>query len=260
MNQQIIKTSDFNFIVEATKNVDQNTLIVFDVDEVLFQPKDQVLRAKFQQFIDKFEKIVHNMSHPENQVDYHSLILLKRQISPVNDGFINLIANLQNDNIKVVALTHCLSGEFGNIKSVADWRLGELQNIGYNFVHSWPNLDEQILETNSAENVESLPLFKQGVLFTNGTPKGLVLEAFLRYSGYVPNKIIFVDDLAVNIASVSEAAVRLNVEYIGIEYVAADELETAPLNEKRAEVQLRKLISEREWLNDGQIDKLANNL
>ncbi len=254
MTERIIKTSNFKLIADAMKSADKDTLVVFDVDEVLFQPIDQVLKAKFQSFIDNFEKIVHNMSHPLNEVDYNILILLQRHVQPVDSGFIKLISDLQNSHVKVVALTHCISGKFGNIDFVEDWRLAELKKLNYNLVNSWPDLEEKILQIDNYEIVRSLPLFKKGVIFTNGVPKGLVLEAFLKYAKIKPKKVIFVDDLAVNIQSVRKVLANLDIDYIGIEYVAADELELLPLDEQRAYKQLKKLITDREWLSDAEMN------
>lgn len=40
-----IKTDEFSVIQKEVQNVDKNTLVIFDIDQVLLEPKDQILKA-----------------------------------------------------------------------------------------------------------------------------------------------------------------------------------------------------------------------
>ena len=69
----------------------------------------------------------------------YSLIFLQRNNGPVDEKFIQLISDLQRKGIKVLALTNCFTGRMGAIDSMEDWRINELERIGYHFDKSWPD-------------------------------------------------------------------------------------------------------------------------
>src|SRR4051812_2884983 len=46
VKQEITETSDFNVIHDAVQNLDPGTIVVFDIDEVLITPADQVISNK----------------------------------------------------------------------------------------------------------------------------------------------------------------------------------------------------------------------
>ena len=105
-----------------------------------------------------------------------------------------LVSKIQKNGIKVVALTHCITGRFGRISSAEDWRLQELKNLGYNFEKSWKEFGSKLFPNLISKNRESYPCYNNGVIFTNDVPKGVVLKEFLNYVKLRPGKIIFIDD------------------------------------------------------------------
>ena len=55
---EIIQTHDFKVIEDKVRTADYNTLVIFDIDHVLLQPKDQLLKSyceEFRKFIKEIE-------------------------------------------------------------------------------------------------------------------------------------------------------------------------------------------------------------
>ena len=66
---------------------------------------------------------------------------------------------------------------------------------------------------------------------------------------------IFIDDRKVNIESVEAMAKNNGIEFVGIEYTASKDKKIAPLNQKRARLQLLVLEKEQRWLSDEEASK-----
>ena len=138
--------------------------------------------------------------------------------------------------------------------SMKDWRLNELNSLGYHFERSWNDTESKVFEHLATEIAGSAPVFEKGVLLTNDVPKGMVLKAFLDYRQYKPSKIIFIDDRMDYIESVQEIAADASIPYVGIQFTAAEN-QMPRLNEKRAAFQLEVLFKEKKWLSDEDADE-----
>lgn len=116
-------------------------------------------------------------------------------------------------------MTNCIIGPFGQIHSVEDWRIQDLQRLGYHFNISWGHLKDKIFQVEGQNLIKKFS-FKDGVIFSNTFPKGIVLEKFLIYAKLTPRRIIFLDDLSENLLSVQESCQKLGIEFLGIHYTA----------------------------------------
>lgn len=188
----------------------------------------------------------------------NSVIRLQAREVPVDNGMPDLIKKLQAKKIKVLALTLISTGRYGKIPSVENLRIQQLKQSGYNFAKSWPTVKDTSLDKFGVNNLESASkgvVFSQGVIFTNKSAKGASLQAFLQYIHSKPRKIIFIDDRKVNIESVEAMAKKNGIEFVGIEYTASKDKKIAPLNQKRARLQLLVLEKEQRWLSDEEASK-----
>jgi hypothetical protein len=173
----------------------------------------------------------------------------------------SIISDLQSKGIKVLALTNCVTGRFGNIKSMEDWRHHELSKNGYHFEQSWKKLKDKTFEglkiTGKGLPVkgDSEPMFMKGIVFTSGVSKGKVLEAFLKYAQFTPKKLFFVDDKKKNIESVQDIALAHNIPFVGVEYTAASNVQKESLNEMRANLQYEILEKDKRWISDSEADR-----
>lgn len=174
---------------------------------------------------------------------------------PVDHQMISLIKELQAKGIKVVALTNAWTGSFGNISSLEDWRIKDLESIGYNFQDSWNNSHAKVFSHLKSKDPNRFPAFKSGVLFTCQLPKGKILEAFLEYTGLAPKEIIFIDDKKKNLNSLGAFCQKTGKKFIGFEYTAVAERSKLPLDEKRARLQFELLEKEHKWLSDEEANE-----
>ena len=247
---KIIKTNDFQVIKDQIQSTENDTLVIFDIDNVLLQAKDYSLRSysneKEQKKAEKFFKEVNKrLTH-----EVISEILIQMKIEPVDQRMVELINFTQKRGVKVLALTARGIGQFGIIPSLENLTVKELKNLGYNFDKSWINIKEQIFDQLPSKHSKKFPIFKQGVISTCGVPKGKVLEAFLIYIKLHPVKILFIDDKRINIESVASFARKANIEFFGIEYTFSQDSNVEAFNEERAKLQLDTLERKHKWLPD----------
>lgn len=192
---EIIKTPTLAPIESVIKQANSDTLVIFDVDDVLLMPNDQILEKHNKHYLEGVEKkLEKQLGEPVAQVLY-SIIFIQRHNSPVDEKIIKLISRLQADGIKVLALTNCFTGKFGKITSMEDWRINELNRTGYDFGKSWSGLAPHHFEglgkvgKGLSAKSSSAPAFKKGVVLTSSVSKGEALKAFLAYAQFMPKKI-----------------------------------------------------------------------
>lgn len=247
---KIIQTSNLVPMEQALQTIDESTLVIFDVDDVLTIPQDEILLKHNKHFLEKMEKQIEGRVGKNNAEKLWSLILMQRQTEPVDSKMISILSNLQSQGIKVLALTNCGTGPYGHILHIEDWRITELETLGYHFKNSWPHLKSHFFNHLAPKNPSRLPLFKDGIIFTADLPKGVVLKAFLDYAGFYPKKIIFIDDKEKHLKSVEDYAQSIGLEFLGFEYRGAFVRPQNPLNKQRAELQFRTLEKTHVWPSD----------
>jgi hypothetical protein len=254
---EIIKTNDYKVIESHLTHADQETFIIFDVDDVLLQPQDEILKKQNKPFLETIEKELETRLPETATQDLYSLILLQRIVEPVDKRMKTLIKKLQKKKIKVIALTNCATGSFGTINAMQNWRIAELKHLGYDFGKPWSHIHERFFH--GVKDIKRPPMFKKGVVFASGVSKGAALEAFLAYTNLRPKKIIFIDDKRKYLESVEEYTTLENIEFLGIEYTAVKDSRLSPLDEERAKLQFVILEEEQQWLSDEKIDNLLIN-
>jgi len=65
-------------------------------------------------------------------------------------------------------------------------------------------------------------LYRKGVLFTSGSPKGTALFTLCEKLAYKPKRILFINDKASHLKDIEEIAEKNNVEFIGLRYAYSD--------------------------------------
>lgn len=260
MELNMIKTKNFTDIKNQIANTNAKSLVIFDVDDVLIRPYDQIFNVHHRELMNQFAADLFNTLPEDEALCLLTIINLQHKFGPVDKSFIDLIRHLQYQNIKVLALTNSTIGKLGMIDSMEDLRINELVCTGYVFERSWQTLPEKFLNVFKRDkyaelaNRNPVALFKKGVVFVEGAPKGDALNAFLEYSRFIPNEIIFIDDNLEYLESVAELASLLNIPFIGIEYTVIKESKKEALNKERAEFQFHILKKERKWLSDAEAD------
>lgn len=243
---------------EQIDSLDSKTLVVFDVDEVIFMDEDAILKPvgdplKFQIFNEKYAK-AESRSEKDLTTSILSLPLIKAKKVLVEDTTPDLIDNLQNKSIKVIALTSCPTRPFGIIKSFEKWRLNHIENFGINFQKSFPEEKRFVFENITSYNVPP-PVYNKGVIFAEGFSKADVLSAFLAKTNFKPSKVIFIDDMYSNLQEMEDKLSALKIPYQGYYYVKVSRDHSKDLDEEVARFQFDYLFKNQKWLSDKEAKK-----
>ncbi len=253
-NIHTVKTLDI--LKNEINNLNENSLVIFDVDETLITPVDNFFHMKswWQKFLFCLDYVwlTWDFRFDEKFIWYYNYALFNCKWRLVGEETPQLIKDLQRKGVTVVALTGCITGEHGNIPVVEDWRINQLKKFGIDFSSAFPKNNYFVLD----EKFESpFPVFKDGIIFANICPKTAsrtkapVLIEFLEKINFKPNKIIFVDDGLKYLEETADEMKRLDIPFIGLHYIDADKFLT-DVDMKVARKQLRNLIHNRKWLDD----------
>lgn len=249
---QIITTDSIDILKSELNKVETDTLVIFDCDDVLLYKTDSLLNKDNADELKKYINFAF-LKHPLAYFDIDELkwVVLKNchQILVHND-FVDMISKLQNRNIKTIVLTAMLN-KTTNEGSFIDLRIDELAKFGFDFSKNWDNLKETAL----IEETEN-PYYKKGIVCSGSMSKGTTLELFLKYSKFIPKKIIFIDDMKKNLEDVKNFSKKAGIEFLGIEYLGYKKmLPKFPFSKKRAIFQLDYLIKNKLWLSDEEAER-----
>ncbi len=251
----ITEIKSFRDIHSELGYADHNTLVIFDVDEVLITYDDMVLRPCGAHFCPSSWKGI-----DPKQVPYLiSIMLNKGKIILVEPSAPRVINKLKTQGAKALALTAAQTGKFGVIQNAENWRLKTLKQFNLDFSNSFSKI--QIMYFDKEEGRETdYPIFKNGVLFLGNekNSKGTLLVKFLERIQWKPNKVIFIDDKMANLISVQSALKQGGIPFQGYQYKGVTQL-PGEFNEQIAEMQFARLRKDHQWLSDSEAKKEERN-
>ena len=215
---------------------DQQTLVVFDVDETLINPTDTALQLLWQpdafakediQFMVRLKAKLQNClvakygpGAGEIMRKIWSQQLLKSSYVPVEPNTIKVVKKLQKRGIKVIALTGVRPGLRGDIVSLQQWRFNELKKLDIDLSEAFAFKEMWLDELPCNEGYH--PMYFHGILLATYTnSKGKVLDAFLNHCGWRPQKILFFDDRKDYVEGVVHAMRARGIECRGYWYCAS---------------------------------------
>lgn len=233
-------------ILPYFEDVDMNTMVVFDLDETLITMKDMILRPCGHDL--RYEYIYRlSKKYSPRKLDYlFSLVADQAETVLVDPRWVDIIDRLQCKTPYVIAETAVDPGPFGIFQAFEDQRIKLLEGFEIYFDRVSKYLPDRVFD-NLGKRTH--PLLKQGVLFSGGTPKGIVLEALLNEMDELPEKVIFIDDREKNVFSVSQAMNRLGIDYVGLHY-SDKSFFNDKCDAEVAEVQFRSLDEQGHWVSD----------
>lgn len=258
----IIPVSSLEHLYEEMNAYDENTLVVFDVDDTLMTPKDMILRPQGRELR---KGIISTLSREKQKLFQEkkdlitSSVLLQREVQLVESFTPHLISLIQQKGLKVIGLTALSGGKLGLIPSMEDWRISELNALGYDFRGAF---DQEVAFV-ELKNLPSIkvyvdevlntapPSYKDGVIFSGITPKGIVLKEFFQLIGWMPKHVVFVDDHLSFLESVEENMHALGIECIAYHYSAAENLPGA-FEHNVGRYQLEYVLNTGIWLSDSK--------
>ncbi len=247
----IVEAPNLNRFEDALETIDQQSLVLFDVDETLLVPKDLILNRNVREIFNKYarETVENPEIVPPGKYDdkyFLGQVLSKIEYEVVDLKILEIIRFLQSRNIKTIAFTKMPVGPLGIIPSMEDWRIAHLKKHHFDFSAAFPQLQEMRINVLST----GIPsLFKKGMLCANNQDKGPVFIAFLEAIQWRPSKVIFIDNRLDYLKSVETALEVTGIEFVGFHY---KEVENRPhiVNEHIAKFQLLHLAQTGEWLSD----------
>ncbi len=256
----------------ALNKATSNTLVVFDMDQTLMDPTEQMFEIMFRP-ITEFDLadrtfLMHlRKKHPEvarehdstRRIQFLSALFAKTNFTPVEKITVPLITALQARGVKVIALTSSNTGTFGSIKNMQEWRLRNLHQLGLDFSTSFAQ--QEIEFTNFPKEYGFYPVFYRGIICASLNLKGPMLAAFLERIDWRPANIIFFDDHKEQCESVAHEMKKLGIPTISYWYRAAY-LNKIKLDQQTIQRQIDYWAAHKVFLSSQEISKtaLANNL
>lgn len=195
-----------------------DTLFVFDMDLVISRAEDSIYHPITFKRHRKTLQTLFAPLNPHQEDLVFGLIAAHKKRQLVEREFKNILNEIHVNHHKAIVLTAQLTIDHPTINFV-NRRLEEIELLGLNFKPFFPNL-HSFTFANISNYFGTSPLFKEGVIFSNGhsNPKGEILKLFLERSSYCPKKVIFIDDIAENVLSVKKTMDALNIPFEGWHY------------------------------------------
>lgn len=247
--------SQINSLEELKDEFDESTLMVFDIDEVLITTEDHFNHPYAEKLLlSIMQQAISNAKTDDEKRELEkrlSLCILLPRRGVIEPNAPTIVSRMQQKGAKVIGLTSLPTGTFGLISQLERWRIEHLQSLNIKFTHDFFELERRIFETLQDEEKYD-PLYDEGILFSPGYHKGDVLKEFLKTINWKPSKVIFVDDLVENIASVHDALKSMGIPFEGYQYLGAHRF-FKELNEEVISYQISHLLDTKEWLSDLEV-------
>ena len=183
----IVPIDSFAQAEELLLATDEQTLVLFDVDDTLTVSAVPIFWRKFKS---EFKRLVKNVFKQSEKPYEHYASITKAQEIPqlIELEIVDIIADLQVRKIPTLALTALSTGSFFSIPSMPLWRYEKLRAVGIDFK---PVKIPNITFTELPQKSGNYPVLYHGILCTNGVSKGKVVGAFLDRTHFVPKRVIF---------------------------------------------------------------------
>lgn len=258
----IVRTDSIKVIrVDLNKNINHNSLIVFDVDDVLLSPTDQLLKSHNKFFLDQaFSETLRKSSlmHAEK---IWSIAWKDHKAELIDQRIPFFIKELQRKKThRVIALTKANTGSYGILKNIEIHRAEMLKKLNINFFLTNQKLHNKIFYGRKCKNTSYFPCYYQGIIYTCGLPKEEILDLFLTEYKLNPESLFFIDDQYKNLEQMEMYCQKKGISFYGYHYIKVQNTKKRKFNHKIFNFQ-RRLLNEKElWLSDKEIEKLQQGL
>lgn len=183
---------------------DDETLVVFDIDDTLTILRDPVFqRPNFTTHHRASIKEVFAGVAPEVEALAFTMPLLTTESDLIEADAPQYISSLQG-RVRTIALTAAMGGSIEGA-SIEERRASELRRVGIDFSTSFPEITELAFAGFDQPVIGHPPLFNRGIILTNDNNKGEVLVQFLNNIAWRPKRIHFVDDRDEHLLKVQNA-------------------------------------------------------
>lgn len=245
-------TDDMGDIAKVLAQADVQTLVIFDVDDVLMRPTQEFdfrhpARKEFIQQVQAQEGGARTFQ------DYVALIFERRTVELMDPRVTGILKGLAERHVPAIALSSWWTGRFGHIEKMEELRFEGLAQLGLVFKELAPFEGEySFAQLNTGKGT---PIYRDGVLLTSFEDKGAALKALLKAEKKAFSKVIFIDDDVKNVEAVEAACQELAMAFTGIHYTAKKKQPLPELDAKKEALRFEILGKEGVWLLDAELEK-----
>jgi hypothetical protein len=231
--------------------------VLFDVDDTLIIPKSVLFWPKTMknpQYNQWLKELTKSLCKKAKKPPEYYISIWEQQETPklIEPGIIKKITSLQNRGVLVLALTALMTGSFGNIQSLPEWRFTKLKEVGIDF--SKANVPDIIFTGLPKKNGQN-PMLYRGMLCTALVSKSQILGAFLNLMNLKPDKVIFFEDNLDRLQDVAQEMKKRGIPFYGFQYTGA-EFVPDELDKELASFQYTYLIVHEKWLSEDEARSL----
>ena len=208
LQAKIFEIQNFKQVVSY---LNKETLLILDIDDTLMIP-EQMLGCDewFMHRLKKWEKEIAFSEALEKTLAEWEAIRHLTRMEIVEPGTDHIVQDLQSQG-------YCVMGLTTQGIALATRTSQQLKINHFDLSMTAPS-KEDCFFTLKNHGV----LYRNGILFTSGRPKGEALFQCCEKIGYKPKRIVFVNDKEAHIADLEETATAKGVECIGLRYAYSD--------------------------------------
>jgi hypothetical protein len=204
---EIIEVNSFD---EITKYVADDTLVILDIDDTLLIPVQTLGTDVW--FCDRHAR--HKATLPPEEALDRALaewegIRHLTEVKLVEPSTNEVVAELQKTNVVMGLTTQGLA--------LATRTEQQLKKLGIDLRRSAPSQEDYYFINQHGV------LYRAGILFTSGTPKGPALMKLLNQMDYHPKRVVFINDKKTHLADVEKSMDEAGIEFIGLRYGFSDD-------------------------------------
>jgi len=208
---------------EVKKYVKPTSILIYDIDETLTYREGIFFHPRAHRHKKRLKERIQSSS----PVLYQNLISILHKNTPMllmEEDIPALINNFMAQGTRVFACTKRYHGHYGVIDRFEEHTHNLLQKLGitfnfwnYSFFYQNPlNIALNPQECTSGRSCKAL--FFNNIYFTDDNQKGPALQALFTTLGYIPEHVVFVDDLYDNLVSVENTLTEWGIPVTCIHY------------------------------------------
>jgi predicted phosphatase len=227
-------------VLKHLDGISENSIIFIDIDDTVITPVSKTFRkAPYNKLMDEIKKNKHQY---KNYEEILSNWRLQRKAMLLDSNWPDVLSRLKQ-SYRVYGLTQMDNGEFGNIKSMEEWRHAELKSLGIEFA------DDGIVPQEPINNAS----FYKGLFFTGANSKSQTISHYAQY--LKANTFVMIDDREGHLENIKQFCEENSIQFIGIKFAGLENSQDEP-NPEIAALQKKYLIEYAKWLEDDEAAEL----
>ena len=138
LHAHVIQTDSLELLEAKIPDLGEHDLVLFDYDKTLMLVQDALLQSGGKKCLHvRIRKADPTLTHAQVE-ELISIVMLQREVAPVDPQALNVVQKLQEKQVKVFILTALRTGSYGRIPRTEEWRLSELTQHGFDFSSAFP--------------------------------------------------------------------------------------------------------------------------